>query len=266
MQNTTLNHNTKTVINSFDFFEMDNNLAIDSVSTGKTTDTNTSVSTTNNIVADNTVKLLTTLEKSCTTWEQGVYKKSNDALYALLAECLVFCGNLDGKQNKKRNTGLIEFYKTRNYKYNENVTLANRVVKAVFGDIHRSRISTYSLVVDQAKKAKVNPTNLPAWIEQQGGIQAVKIAKSVSFVSTPVKISIAQEDVGNKKALANVKGKALAELADAEYIGMDCILLATQNADGSFDIKALTRKKAALNATFEALYADKANIEKQAQK
>jgi hypothetical protein len=53
--------------------------------------------------------------------------------------------------------------------------------------------------------------------------------------------------------LAVAKEK-LVELADGEFIGSECVLLAEQQADGSFHIKALTRSGTAVKAALTALY------------
>ena len=55
--------------------------------------------------------------------------------------------------------------------------------------------------------------------------------------------------------LAVAKEK-LAELADADFVGSECVLLAEQNADGSFHIKALTRSGTAVKAALTALYSE----------
>jgi hypothetical protein len=53
-----------------------------------------------------------------------------------------------------------------------------------------------------------------------------------------------------------VAKEELALLADADFVGGECVLLAEQQADGSFHIKALTRTSTAVNAALAALYGE----------
>ena len=44
-------------------------------------------------------------------------------------------------------------------------------------------------------------------------------------------------------------------MADADFMGNDCVLLAQQQADGSFAVRAVLRQEGLVNAAFTALYA-----------
>ncbi len=203
------------------------------------------------------VGLLNDMEAQRIKWEDGVYRKSNAALYEVLAECLQFAGDLTTEDAKERTKALEEFYKSRNYKLRKDTPLVSRVLRAVFGDADRRRISTYSLVLRQAKKSNVPYKALANWIEENGGVQEIKLARSASFVSPKQKAEIAQQSFDSLTTLAEVKTEALSLLADADFVGEDCVLLAQQLADGSFAIRALLRSGAAVNAAFTALYAQK---------
>lgn len=66
--------------------------------------------------------------------------------------------------------------------------------------------------------------------------------------------------------LAIAKSEQLSQLADAGYVGEDCVLIAEQMADGGFAIRALVRKDGAVNAAFTALYGDIKSQQIAAQK
>ena len=93
-------------------------------------------------IASTSTKLLYAMEESRITWEEGVYRTSNQALYQVLAQCLQFCGELSIGDAKARLASLEKFYKSRNYKYNKTKPLITRVIRAVFGDVDRRRLST----------------------------------------------------------------------------------------------------------------------------
>jgi len=207
-------------------------------------------------VVVNATKLLATIESKRITWEQGAYRTSNLELYGVLADCLMFAGELPVAESKQRSAALEGFFKARGYKYKKDSHIIARIVRAVFGNIDRRRISTYVLVLRQAQKAKVETTQLAQWIEDGGGIQEIKLARSATFVSPTAKASIAKTDFENLPVLAIARSEQLSQLADAGYVGEDCVLIAEQLADGSFAIRALVRKDGAVNAAFTALYGD----------
>jgi hypothetical protein len=207
-------------------------------------------------VVVNATKLLAGMEAKRISWEQGAYRTSNLELYNVLGECLLFSGELPVSESKQRSSALEGFFKARGYKYKKDSHIIARVVRAVFGNIDRRRISTYVLVLRQAQKSKVEATQLAQWIEDNHGIQEIKLARSVTFVSSTAKASIAKADFENLPVLAIAKSEQLSQLADAGFVGEDCVLIAEQLADGGFAIRALVRKEGAVNAAFTALYGD----------
>lgn len=196
------------------------------------------------------------LEAERVTWEQGVYRTSNLALYALLAKCYVLATLTDKDLVKKRNAELEAFYRERGYQYKKDAPPASRVVKAVFGPIARSRLSTYSIVLRAAQKEGVQSDDLAQWIEAQGGIQAIKLKQSPNFVKPADKAKHANTQLSALPSLANVKTEALAKFADGDFVGESCVLIAEQNADGSFDIKAVVRSGGALTAALGSVYSE----------
>ncbi len=133
--------------------------------------------------------------------------------------------------------------------------LVSRVIRAVFGNIDRRRISSYSLVLRQAQKENVPYANLPAWIEERGGIQEIRLSQSKkSAISACQKASVGKMYFQGKADLGVVQSEWLSDLVDPEHIGKGCVLLAEQQADGKFYVRAVIRNKKALNAAYLALY------------
>jgi len=207
-------------------------------------------------VAQPLTKVLADLETERETWEQGVYRTSNLALYAVLAKCLAIAQADTPELAKQRNAGLEAFYKLRGYSYKKDAPPATRVVKAVFGNVDRRRLSTYSLVLREAIKKRVQATQLAEWIEQNGGIQEIRLSQSATFVKPAVKVEQARQSFDTLPELATVKSEALSLLADGEFMGDCCLLIAEQNAEGAFVVRGFTRAGGAVNAAFAALYAE----------
>lgn len=187
-------------------------------------------------------------------WETTVYRTSNLALYAVLADCLTYGADLSFQESKARTTELDEFFKTRGYAVKKDSPLLTRVAKAVFGNVDRRRISTYSLVLRRAKAEGITPANLSAWIEELGGIQEIKLAKSATYVAPADKVKSAKQSLSMLPNLAVISNTELSQLANADYMGEECVFIAEQQADGSFAIKAFTRSAGAVNAALTSFY------------
>ena len=228
---------------------------------------------TNNVVQNDSAKAsfdakkpLENLEARRVSWESGAYRTSNQQLYAILSECLAYVtADLTVAQAKERNAALEAFFKSRGYAYKAENPLATRIIKAVFGGIDRRQVSTYSLVLRQAVKEGVMPLNLPLWIETRGGVQEVRLGQSKTYVSPKNKTASGKNYFGSKAVIGNAKSESLSMLADAGFLGHTCVLLAEQQADGSFDIKALLRSDAAVNAAYMALYQQEKEVVGKAQ-
>ena len=198
---------------------------------------------------------LVVLEQRRQQWETTVYRTSNQQLYALLADCMEYGRPMEVKEAKERSKELEVFFAERGYTVKKESPLFSRIVKAVFGNVDRRRISTYSLVLRSAQAEGVKSADLANWIEQRGGIQEVRMARSETYVSPKQKAEKAKSSLDSLPNLAVAK-EGLAQLADAEFIGTECVLLAEQQADGTFHIKSLIRNATAVNAALAALYAE----------
>ena len=198
--------------------------------------------------------LLLDMEQKRENWETTVYRTSNLALYAVLADCLAYGGDLNFHQTKERSAVLDEFCKSRGYAVKKDSPLLTRIAKAVFGNVDRRRISTYSLVLRRAKAEGITPANLSAWIEEQGGIQEIKLAKSATYVAPADKVKSAKQSLAMLPNLAVISSTELSKLADGDFMGDECVFIAEQQADGSFAIKAFTRSAGAVNAALTSFY------------
>lgn len=206
-------------------------------------------------VAQTKATKLSEMEAKRQQWETTAYRTSNQQLYAVLADCLAYGEALPVAEAKQRTKDLEEHFKLRGYVVKSDSPLLTRVVKAVFGNVDRRRISTYSLVLRTAQKEGITADKLAGWIEERGGVQEVKLSRSATYVSPKAKAAKAKSTLSSLPNLAIAKDK-LAELADADFVGGECVLLAEQQADGSFHIKALTRSGTAVNAALSALYSE----------
>ena len=205
-------------------------------------------------------KTLDEMEAARKQWQTTAFRTSNQQLYGVLADCLAYGAALEVGAAKARSKALQEFLESRNYLVKKDSPLMTRIVKSVFGAVDRRRVSTYSLVLREAQRQGVLPSKLADWIEERGGIQEVRLSKSATYVSPKSKAELAREKVAAMPNLAVVKTQALSLKADAEFVGEECLLLAEQQADGSFCVKHVVRNNAALTAALTSLYSAKAAV------
>ncbi len=111
------------------------------------------------------------------------------------------------------------------------------------------------------------PSQLADWIENNGGVQEIRLSQSKTFVGQKVRVAIGAMEIVKLKNLAVVKTDELSKLADAQFVGNASVLIAEQQADGSFAVKKLLRSSGVVNAALAALYtADaKTSVDKQAE-
>ena len=248
--------------------------------------TDTSVATTAKSLAKDTSKnkqnkILTTAEfllqaeKQRMDWENGVYVEANKQLYAVLARCYAFLMKDNGESFKEQNAALEAFYDKRKYNYSKKTPLASRVVRAVFGNVDRRRISTYSIVIRKAQRLQINVSDFAQWIDTNGGVQEVRLGRSANYVSKKDKAAAVAKKWKRMQTLAIADDKALRQQRQSEFDGKHCLLVAMQKTDGTYDIKgvvhtegivaqAMATLQSATNAEDRTIAKEKEQVIKQA--
>lgn len=226
------------------------------------TTTNTAVNNTvvqnDTSVVDYKQQTLATLHKMVSEredWENTAYRKSNEMLYAILQKCYTahhaMLGN--NKEAQDRRSGLNQFIAEQGYRFTDATPLVTKVVKCVFG-VDRRRVSAYSIVLREAIKQNILLQDLPNWIEKNGGVEQIRLSKSQGSVTAKQKAEICKNALVNADVLAVVKSDALSKAADGNFEGEDCVLLAMQQADGTYAVRAVVHSKGAVNAALAAYY------------
>jgi hypothetical protein len=223
-----------------------------------------------------TAEFLVSAERERKAWEHGIYVEANKQLYAVLARCYAFVisdSSIDGI--KARSSALMAFYAERNYTYRESTPLASRVVRAVFGNVDRRRISTYSIVIRKAQRLKISASDFANWIEREGGVQEIKLGRSANYVSKKDKAAAVAKKWKRMQTLAIADDKALRQQRQSEFDGKHCLLVAMQKTDGTYDIKgvvhtegivaqAMATLQSATNAEDRTIAKEKEQVIKQA--
>ena len=202
-----------------------------------------------------TVAVLSALSAQRENWEANAYRTSNAELYNILQQCYAVDWEMSHTLHlaKEMRDGIKEYAASIGYTFKDGTSVMNRIVRCVFGNITRSRISTYATVLKEAKKQMIAIDDIPSFIENGGGVQEIRLSKSLNFVSSKQKIERISQ-VAFNEVLAVAKSTSLSKLAKAEHVDEQCLLLATQQADGTFAINALVRGTGIVNASLVALY------------
>ena len=204
-------------------------------------------------------QVLEQLEDERKQWEFGVYRKSNLALYAILAKCLAHAQPVEDKTAaKKRMSVLDAFCKSRNYVVGNDTPLATKVVRAVFGNVDRRRVSTYSLVVRAALDEKVNANDMVQWIDAKGGIEEIRLGGGKELLSDNDKIEKVKQYFETEPALGPVHSDLLnANGWNSELIGKYCLLVAECEAEGTYLVHEIVTADAAIKAAMLSVFAAK---------
>lgn len=228
----------------------------------------------NNLVSPNTPNssarqlmfdALTKMSNSRKNWESNVYRNSNLELYSVLQNCYAadFAIKDAGGEAAEMRKGISDFATQLGFTFKESTPTINRIVRCVFGNIQRSRVSTYALVLREAKKQGVAIADIPAFIEREGGVQEIRLSKSATYTSPKQKAELARATAFTE-SLAVAKSAGLSRLANSALANTRCVLLATQLADGTFAINSVVRSEGAINAALVSHYSQKKSVLKDA--
>lgn len=189
--------------------------------------------------ANSIVQQLDVLSACRDQWEKTDYKKANEGLYALLADCLnVFNarfvkGSEDDKKALRRS--LMERLKANNVRVVATSTTLTMLARFVFNS-DRKRAQGYGYVLAAAVSHGVEAAEFRAWVVKQGGIEEIKRL----MVKKPEAIAKQQ---AVKAATATVNGEIeLNTLQPLAHVGLNglkgkyVVLLAKPNVNGGADI------------------------------
>lgn len=194
----------------------------------------------NTAFATSIVQSLDALSIARDNWEQTAFKKANEGLYDLLAQCLdVFNSNfIEAKKDDQRalRSELISRLNEKNIKTQKNSTVLGMFVRFVFCS-DRKRAHGYSNVLSAAISHGINAAQLPAWITEQGGIEEIKrnAVKSVEAIERKAKRELAKDTAEQLIAEAHVN--PLVTVAVDGFVAQPRnIMLAVGDASGNFNV------------------------------
>ena len=195
-------------------------------------------------------------------WENGVVRTCNEQLYALLARCytlyIEMCGG--STQAAALRGALDDVIAKKGYSnsFNKKTHTLTKIVKCVFG-VDRRRVSAYSLVLREALAQKKTAGEIAGFIAEAGGVEEVRRAKSATAITPKQRAELGKQAVGGAQ-LAVISNAKLSEQVDPAKVGNDLVAIVTQQADGSFVVRALIHSQSVLDAAFASAYSENKGV------
>jgi hypothetical protein len=207
---------------------------------------------------------LSALSADAASWEANAYASANEGLYALMQRCYELYKELTNTADvnlKYKKQGLAEHLSANGMESYNDKPLPQRIIRCVFGDRDRRRISTYNVVLRVIVAEQWAVADVPASIAARGGVQEMSLGRKPGTLTSKEKAESVAATV-QTSVLASVKTTQTDKFANNEKIGEKFAAVLTQEADGSFSINCIVSNKAAVTAALTAFYnAEKAKAD-----
>lgn len=223
---------------------------------------NATITAVNNIAAvkGNSVEVIKTMMQRIETlavarevWEINEYNRSNQALYKLIGDCLALYNDLtSGDDVKLKKQGLQDYINLKGYVFKETSPLSLKVIRCVFGDRDRRRLSTYHTVLRVAIADKWTAAEVAEKIAAGGGVQEISLRKP-GGMSAKDKAQAARAALMNQ-SIATLSSDQLSKQFNREHVGESAVAVLTLNGDGTYSVHCVVRSNTAVNAALAGYF------------
>ena len=199
---------------------------------------------------------LVRLNTAASAWESGAYANANAQLYGLFAEARQIHMELTNAQDPDlgaKKQALKDYMNLKGLSNYWDKPLTQRIIRCVFGDRDRRRISTYHTVLRYIVAQNWSPAEVVAGITAAGGVQEISLGHPNGYVSPKNRAATASAAISDL-SLATISGEKLAQFIDADKHGEKVAAVLTQNPDGTFSVNCIVSSNTAVNATLAAYY------------
>jgi hypothetical protein len=188
------------------------------------------------------------------TWNDTVYKTSNDMLYGVLQQCYAMYFEMCGKSTTAAalREALAKHLEERKIVVLKSTHTMTKIVRCVF-DGDRKRFNTYSRVLQAALAQNKAVNELAQFIVDNGGVDEIYRAKSATALSTADKAAYAATALRDS-SLATVDEAAIKQQLDAAKDGEMHVAIVTQRAGGAIEVNAIVFSEGVLKAALAAYY------------
>jgi hypothetical protein len=210
---------------------------------------------------------LENMEQARISWERTELAASNKRLYSILSDAYSFYLGMkthsDKDVRKARADEMEQFIKTRAYTFMPSTHDMTRVVKCVFG-VDRRRVSAYSIALREALRQAVSAVDLVAFIEQNGGVEQIRLGGTKALSVTKRAANAQQEVLGFD--LGMLKFDPVLFAGNAEWVDQQVVIVATYLPTGEFQANAVIKHSGAVNSALAAYYSQQQSKQREADK
>lgn len=195
-------------------------------------------------------------------WEMTQLARSNQALYSIFKECLSLYRDLtEGENLKEKKIGFKDHINLKGYKFKETSPLSLKVIRCIFGDKDRRRLSTYHTVLRVAIADGWSLDEVATKITERGGVQEISVRKA-NAMSQKDKALAAQTALLNQ-SVASLDSEQLKLKHNSEQNEQQAVAVVTQHQDGTFSVHCVVHSNTAVNAALAAYFnANKSDLQK----
>ena len=195
-------------------------------------------------------------------WENTLLSRSNQALYSIFKECVSLYRDLTTGDNlKEKKIGFRDHINLKGYKFKESSPLSLKVIRCIFGDKDRRRLSTYHTVLRVAIADNWSLEEVAAKIAERGGVQEISVRKA-NAMSQKDKAIAAQAALLNQ-SVASIDSHQLKSKHNSEQNEQQAVAVVTQLQDGTYSVHCIVHSNTAVNAALAAYFnANKSDLQK----
>ena len=196
------------------------------------------------------------LSNETAAWEQGAFKSANEGLYVLIQGCRKLYLDLTDATDENlvhKKQGLNDYLSINGMDDYTTKPLSQKIIRCVFGNRDRRRISTYNVVLRRLITDNVDVADVPAHIANCGGVQEMSLGRKPGALTGKEKATQVKSVV-QATELAKIKSAQTDLLINPEKHGETFAAVLTQNTDGSFTVNCIVDSKGAVNAALTAYY------------
>jgi dsDNA-binding SOS-regulon protein len=221
--------------------------------------------------------ILERLEAERENWERTELAASHRRLYGTLTGCysyyLTMKTDTSTNVRSEHKKALDTFAELRKYQFQSNSHDMTRVVKSVFGG-DRRRNSAYSLALRAAlvaggtdsdgKSVPVPAADLADWLEQQGGIEEIRLGSKNKGMTVKERANVAKTAI-QSSVLMTLKPDVKHVQFDTNDVDKMMVLVATYRPSGELEISAVVKNDSAVRSALACYFtANKDDVTKAA--
>lgn len=195
-------------------------------------------------------------------WEVTQLTRSNQSLYGIFKGCVSLYRDLtEGENLKEKKIGFKDHINLKGYKFKETSPLSLKVIRCIFGDKDRRRLSTYHTVLRVAIAEGWSLDEVATKISERGGVQEISVRKATAM-SQKDKALAAQAALMNQ-SVASIDSQQLKSQHNSEQNEQQAVAVVTQHQDGTFSVHCVVHSNTAVNAALAAYFnANKSDLQK----